>query len=406
MNPVKHSIVFRFGRRAAARSLSRIAPMNLPAAPPPVVGSTDPADVAAGWLGTRPLVIEPLAGAGLSGAPAMVVRSPGLGTWVLKRVATAESLPRAAWVHALVGRARARGVRELPGPATTPCGATLVGDGAGGFWELVAHVAGAAVEMPDDRQVAAAMAALARVHTAWGDAPDRPGAGRSVRTEIPCTPPPAVARRIAHCRGLAARSWSDRRAAVTVSSDRLVEEVAGLWDRALRVFADAGGRAAVARVVARSPERSAVQPVIRDIWYRHLLFAAPDVSRGDAGGGPTAAATVPRVAAIVDLHGSAVDTPATDIARLAGSWWRPGLHGPCNAWLEAATEAYADRRPLSAGERALVPWLHASGVLCGLDNWFRWVVEEGRRFAAPAAALERATRLLEALPEALEWLAR
>jgi hypothetical protein len=51
-----------------------------------------------------------------------------------------------------------------------------------------------------------------------------------------------------------------------------------------------------------------------------------------------------------------------------------------------------------------VPWLHATGVVVGLDNWFRWTLEEGRRFAAPGHVLGRIDRLSSQLPGALELL--
>jgi hypothetical protein len=40
----------------------------------------------------------------------------------------------------------------------------------------------------------------------------------------------------------------------------------------------------------------------------------------------------------------------------------------------------------------------------GLDNWFRWTLEEGRRFAAPGHVLGRIDRLSSQLPGALELL--
>ena len=112
-----------------------------------------------------------------------------------------------------------------------------------------------------------------------------------------------------------------------------------------------------------------------------------------------------RVAAVIDLHGAGVDSPATDIARLAGSWWSPDLGVACDAWLAAAVDRYSARRALGAGERAVVPWLHAVGVICSLDNWFRWVVEERRVFADAPRVRARLARLVEALPGALAWLA-
>jgi hypothetical protein len=58
---------------------------------------------------------------------------------------------------------------------------------------------------------------------------------------------------------------------------------------------------------------------------------------------------------------------------------------------------------LSAAERKALPLFNASAVVLGLDNWFRWVLEEGRSFPV-AAALGRVDWLLNGLPEALQAL--
>jgi hypothetical protein len=51
-------------------------------------------------------------------------------------------------------------------------------------------------------------------------------------------------------------------------------------------------------------------------------------------------------------------------------------------------------------------FLAASGIVFGLDNWFRWVLEEGRRFDDATAVTGRVDRLLGTLPAALEILGR
>jgi Ser/Thr protein kinase RdoA (MazF antagonist) len=130
--------------------------------------------------------------------------------------------------------------------------------------------------------------------------------------------------------------------------------------------------------------------VLRDVWAEHVLFA-------------TAAPL--RVAGFIDLHAAGVDSPATDIARLLGSWRPDAIGGGFfEAWA-GAIAAYEARRPLAAAERHAIPLLHAAGVVFGLDNWFRWVLEEGRTFPDPDAVLRRADRLLAALPPALQELA-
>ena len=71
---------------------------------------------------------------------------------------------------------------------------------------------------------------------------------------------------------------------------------------------------------------------------------------------------------------------------------------------DAALDAYAQIRPLADAEWRLVPFLAASGVVFGLDNWFRWIFEQGRRFADQAAVASRVERLTAALPAALSLL--
>jgi homoserine kinase type II len=129
--------------------------------------------------------------------------------------------------------------------------------------------------------------------------------------------------------------------------------------------------------------------VFRDVWADHVFFDRKQPAL---------------VTGFIDLHAAGVDTPATDIARLLGSWkspW-PGDGGWATRW-EPAIAAYENLRPLSAAERKAVPLFHASAVVLGLDNWFRWVLEEGRSFPV-AAALGRVDWLLNGLPEALQAL--
>jgi hypothetical protein len=57
-------------------------------------------------------------------------------------------------------------------------------------------------------------------------------------------------------------------------------------------------------------------------------------------------------------------------------------------------------RPLPAGADHLAQLLHASGVVFGLDNWFRWTLEEGRRFRDAHRVLDRIDRLIAELPQA------
>lgn len=332
----------------------------------------------AAWFGAAALEVGPPVGSGFSGAPLLRVRPRGGAAWhVLKPFAPGTPLGRAAWVHALVGHLHSAGVTEVPRPVKTAAGGTLA-DAGGVVWELVPVVAGEPVAAPSGPQAAAALTVLARIHAAaatWPESP--PGVG----------PAPGVARRRAQAEALQERPWRDRRAAIAGGAPA---DLVARWERACVDFDACGGRRAVAAVVAARAEAVPLQAVLRDVWSAHVLFAAP------------AAADV---TGIVDVHAAAVDTPATDVARLLGTWRRGAQAGePVAAWPEAVA-AYATVRPLTPGDRRLASFLHASGVVCGLDNWFRWTCEERRTFPAAAAVLARIDALLDELPAALAWLA-
>lgn len=102
---------------------------------------------------------------------------------------------------------------------------------------------------------------------------------------------------------------------------------------------------------------------------------------------------------IIDWHAAGSDTPATDVARLMGSW--PGDRAATEMFLDS----YRAIRPLSAHESALVPFLRDTGILFGLDNWFRWIMEENRLFADRRKVERRVDFLLAALPCAIGNLA-
>ena len=150
-----------------------------------------------------------------------------------------------------------------------------------------------------------------------------------------------------------------------------------------------GGLEAALQGIAAAPVVPVVlQAVIRDVWSSHLLFDPDEPGR---------------VAGIVDFHAAAIDTPATDLARLLGSWTRDPASPLADAWRDAL-DAYEGIRPLVDAERRLVPWLDATGTVFALDNWFRWTLLEGRVFELPVRVVGRIDRLLQLLPTALASL--
>lgn len=342
------------------------------------------ARAATAWFGSRPVEVGPVAATGFSGTTLARARRCGTDAWfVLKAFAAGTPRGRAEWVHAFVRHVAGMGVVEVPPPVPTPDGDTLATDAAGVHWELVPFIAGAATECPSASQASAALASLARLHVAAATLP-----GETPR----CGPAPAVERRVAQARSLAERPWKLRREAVAEPDrDDLRTAVADRWGQAIAIFDRSAGPRAIAAVADHRPSEVPLRPVLRDVWSAHVLFARDEPAR---------------VAGIIDPHAAAIDTPATDIARLLGSWRCDGSRDidPAAAWPESLA-AYAAVRPLAIEERRLVPFLHAAGVVCGLDHWFRWIMEERRTFASPAAAVARIDRLAAELPAALDFLA-
>lgn len=346
--------------------------------PSPAAGELE--SLAVAWLGSAGCHVAALGAGGFSGGAVYEVRS-GPDRFVLKEFAADTAAARAAWLHGLARHLRAAGITEAPDVAVTSDGRTVVADRRGRLWELVRFVAGTATEAPTPAQAAAALDALARLHhaaaTLPGHAPQR-------------APAPGIARRIERARGLRVDPWRQRRGRLGRRADTaLAADLRPRLDAAVEAFAAADGEAALDRLAAVRGPLLPVQPVLRDVWAEHVLFAA---------GAP------PRVAGFIDLHAAAVDSPAADIARLLGSWRPPGDPDRFPAPWASALAAYERHRPLEPAERWAIPLYHAAGVVFGLDNWFRWVLEEGRTFTDPAAALRRADRLLAALPAALQEL--
>jgi|694.fasta_scaffold61802_2 Ser/Thr protein kinase RdoA (MazF antagonist) len=386
--------------------------MNDPFAPP----ATTIADVLAGWeIDAAKAEVTTLPVSGSSGSPVRLVRPHATGAAaVLKAFAIGTQRDRAAWVHALMRHLARAGIEAVPDLLVARHGDTIVTDARGIHWELVRFVDGRATDEPSVAEAVAAASVLARLHVAAATLPETP---------VLRGPSPGIATRIERARVLQARPWRARLTSAAPAA------LASRFARVTEAFARYGGADALEAVARTVPPELPLQAVLRDIWSDHMLYqsveqalhglvphgrpqATPRVSGVDGRRivrrqtGSTVCDSQARpatVAGIVDYHAAGIDTPATDLARLLGSWRRPPAAASPELWPEALA-AYEAVRPLTATERALVPWLHATGVVVGLDNWFRWTLEEGRRFAAPGHVLGRIDRLSSQLPGALELL--
>jgi Ser/Thr protein kinase RdoA (MazF antagonist) len=330
------------------------------------------------WFPAAQPRVTPLSAAGFSGSPLYRVEAEAEGeVFVLKAFAPGTSVGRSFFVHAFMQHLRKLGIREVPPLHHFSDGESLLADGQGLLWELLGYVDGESVARPSAAQTLAAAKVLARVHAA---------ATSLMESPPDIGPSPGIVSRIEHAKRLLARPWATL-GRVEASADRsLTDLVRPRLALAREAFTAAGGHLAVDPLARLEPWPLPRQTVLRDVWAPHVLFA-------------TAASQ--RVVGIVDYHAVGVDTPATDLARLLGSWGVEVGFGPQLDWT-GPLEAYREECPLPDAACQLVPFLAASGILFGLDNWFRWIFEEGRTFPDPAAVVARIDSLVAALPMAVE----
>lgn len=325
-------------------------------------------------------VVFPLAG-GFSGSPIVLVRAPGHCACVLKSFPEGTDRPHAEWIHDVVRHLRAGDLLGLV-PARFPAtdGTSIVESDDGRLWEMAAYVDGYAVASPSQTQMRAAMQAIARVHDCLA----------SLATEPPrLAQSRGFAERLGRARLLLSRPW---RTLLTTPSPKVAFSfpVEPLLARACDAFDAHGGTRILDHLVHVDVPSVTCQVVLRDIWNEHILFDPVQASR---------------IAAILDVHAMGIDAPATDLARLLGSWL-PCESSVAESWWQNAIDAYGSVRPLGSTERQLVPVLAATSIVFGLDNWFRWTLEEGRTFSEPKRVLSRIERLVDCLPPALKTLTR
>jgi len=349
------------------------------------------------WLGKQPFAVSPLASAGMSGSSVFLVSSSeSLGStagvaaqldrFILKNFTWETSTPHAQWVHGLMIHLRSQGVCQVAEVMRSQAGETIVIDPSGTLWELVRFMPGGPLRQPSLTQAAAALETLAKLHIAATRLAPGPRIGLS----------PGEAHRTIQAVQLLHNPWQQRRDAIwhkqqslqprhgkTVRPDRwpLIERM----DAAIAIFAAFNGKEALEQMIKRKPCPLPLTPVLRDLWSDHMLFTKSPHS-------PTHSPS-----AIIDFHAAGIDTPATDLARLLGSWQSPSSDKKATlvvAWQEAIA-AYAAVRPLCNGERGLLSTLHFTGIVIGLDNWFRWTLQEDRTFTDSQAVLERIDCLLD-----------
>ena len=369
--------------------------------------------------------IEQLPG-GFSGSPvARVVLSEG-ETWVLKALPPSLGVARGRWLHELMQHLRGGGIVCVPQVASLPDAAGSLfadrdaADGAGHdgqLWEAVHWMPGRPQREPSAVHAAAAMQLLARTHARAASFPASPAVIDAV---------PALTERTQQAARLLRTPWRrllEHRGNMTARlSSQLPGGAARRIDRAFSAAAKTlafAGEPGLTHLAHLPALRCPLIAVMRDLTADHLLFRDRVPVRLPQAGGPCGREslsdepTSPEVSGLLDFHAARLDSPACDLARLLASW-----HGgvpPRERTEEAVHEYVAAWDALGGGGSlpspdptqlvALVELLAATGVVLGLDNWFRWLLEEDRWFPDWDAVAERLEQHQTGLEEALGCLA-
>ena len=320
----------------------------------------------------RPKAITACRG-GFSGARVWRVESPA-GSYCLRRWSREHPSPRRLeFIHTVLVHAAGQGCGVLSLPCPNLQGRTFC-EHEGHLWELSPWLPGEAKtgETIADEELRAAMVALGEFHGAAASHSSARSSGE------PC---PAVGLRLQAMSRFdqwAERLYNQWAVKPALASESLRDILDCYLQRRERLRAE---------LAATSVERFAIAPCLRDIWSDHVLLEA-GVVRG-----------------IIDYGALALDSPATDVARLLGSYAGNGER----RW-QLGIEAYESVREYNPAQRRLAAVLDLSGALLAGMNWIDWLYRQERQFAEPQAVQSRLAAIrarLQGLPaqSAAHWLA-
>lgn len=311
--------------------------------------------------------VDPLGGAGGFSGSLLWKVSAESGQYCLRRwPAEAPTADRLAFIHAFQRHLRRSGLIFIPVPAPTVDGGSFVRH-QGRLWELVTWMPGRADDHqdPSPAKLAAAMGALAKIHDAAATMPGQFCVGRS----------PGLAARLTQLREL--QSGGINRIELACG-----ERLLG-WEGAARSIC-VSFRALAQQVERQLTDAATIAvplfPCLRDIWRDHVLFT------GDA------------VTGVIDFGAARLESPAGDIARLAGSL----VHDDADRWREALDAYEAAGRLIDDAERQLISAFDISGLLLAGINWLTWLYVEGRQFDDATTVARR----LDAIVARLEGLSK
>lgn len=283
------------------------------------------------------------------------------------------NVERLQFIHSVQLQAASSGLPFVPQPITTRHGTSFVESDDGYLWELTEWMPGSPSLAPpldlapEERNIEHGQSSLLAMATRnlaeFHRAVELPSLGATT------TKSPGLKARLNFCHQLLAGELQQTRQAIQRMSSIYHDELATIVVLASPRIA---GLSAKLQTVA--DDVFSIQPCLRDIWYEHVLFHNRNVS------------------GIIDFGAVALDTVATDIARLLTS-----VEGHITDGWEVGVEEYAAARPLSRLERTALPIFREANILLSGFNWIRWLLIEERHFENEAAVRNRLRAIVDGL---------
>jgi Ser/Thr protein kinase RdoA (MazF antagonist) len=292
-----------------------------------------------------------------------------------------ESLPRERLLglHRLLEHIHRCGVTQVAVPLRSQFGSTMHAE-AGQFWQLEPWLPGQADfwSNPSDQRLQNAMTVLAQWHEAASRFDARDSESEWFGQHASETSP-TVLDRLQRIQRFRSEDVAQLRNSVAGESSlqpwgaTKLAELRHLARRILDLFELSVSRVADDLLMHRGMHFR-LHPCLRDVWHDHVLFEGDQVS------------------GLIDPSAAKSETPATDVARLLGSF----LADADDRW-DTAIAAYRSVRPLSDREASLARVLDQSTVLLSGLTWLERIFVHRLHYSNPSRVLSRLRRITSRL---------
>ncbi len=278
-------------------------------------------------------------------------------------------------LHRLLEHIHKCGVKQVPVPLRSRFGTTLYAE-ASQFWQLEPWMPGRAdfSSAPSDARLRNAMIALAQWHDAAARFEPRSSEGNWFKSTAAATSP-TVEDRLERIERFYTQDVRKLREIIgnTISLGSWgtdYSELAQLARQILNAF-DQSVQSIGSELQSYRETRFRLHPCLRDVWHDHVLFDGEQVT------------------GLIDPNAAKSETPATDLARLLGSF----LGDDSDRW-DVALIAYRTVRPLSDREAKVARVIDRSTVLLSGMTWLERLFVHQQNYASPPRILDRLRQIV------------